>query len=82
MINRIGNPGILRFRSIIKIHFSIRGNNHILQQGIPFNGIENIRFTLLAQVDGLCIASPFKIEDAIIVPSMLIIPDQGTFGIG
>ena len=81
VIDWIGYPGVLGFGSVIVIHFSIRGDNYILKQGVPFNGTKNVRFTLLTQINGLGITPAFKVEDTIVVPSMLVITDKCAFGI-
>ncbi len=82
VINGVRNTGVLGFGCIIKIHFTVCCHDHILQECIPANGIEDIRFTLLAQVNGLGITTTFEIKDAIVIPSMLIIANKGPLGIG
>ncbi len=57
-------------------------HDHILKERIPADGPVNVRFALFAQVDGLGIAPPFKVEHPVVVPAMLIIPDQSPLRIG
>ena len=75
VINRIGNTRILGHTLVRKINLPIGIHCHVLQQCISANGIINIRFGFFVQIDHLCIASALKIEDAIVIPAMLIIAD-------
>ena len=82
MINGIGYPGVLSLGSVIIIDLSVSGYGYILQQVITLHRMIDVRLTLFAQVDGLGITTPFEIEDALIVPSMLIVPYQPALRIG
>ena len=46
------------------------------------NGSVNIRLCFLGEVDSLCIASTLKVENAIVVPAMLVVADESSLRIG
>lgn len=77
----IRDAPIFRLGGIVVIRFSTVCNFDVFQQCIRVNSPINIRFSLFRQIDRLGVAPAFKVEDAITVPSMFIVPNQGTFGI-
>ena len=79
-----GKADQILFRGFDSDHgtdFAVFIDGQVLQQGVPLNSIVNIRFAFFIKIDAFGITSPFKIEDAFIVPSMLIITNKRTFWI-
>ena len=46
------------------------------------DGVVDIGFGVLIQVDDLCVAAALEVEHAVVVPAVLVIADQQTLGIG
>mmetsp|Transcript_33433 Transcript_33433/g.70272 ORF Transcript_33433/g.70272 Transcript_33433/m.70272 type:complete len:404 (-) Transcript_33433:316-1527(-) len=84
MENRIRNTSILRLCRIKVIRHELVSlilQRHILQHGILMDRPVNIRLGLLRKIDGLGITPTLKVEDAILVPSVLVIPNERTMRI-
>ena len=81
MINRIRYTCIFCYALICKINLSVLIKSNIFKKRISLDRIVDIRLGLFIQVDYLGIASTFKIEDAVVIPAMLIVSNQKTFWI-
>ena len=46
------------------------------------DGAVNIRLSLFGEIDGLRVAAALEVEDTILVPTMLVVTDEGSLGIG
>ncbi len=81
VIDRIAYAGILGHALVseVDVAFGVHGN--VLQQGITTDGVEDIGFALLVQVDNLGIAAALVVEHAVVVPAMFVIADKQTLGI-
>lgn len=44
-------------------------DDHVFQESVPLNGVVNLRFVLVAEVDRLRVAPALKVEDAVVVPA-------------
>ena len=82
MVDRVRNTSILRYAFIAKVDLSVGIYGYILEQGITTNRIVNVGFALLAQVNYLGIATTFVVENAIIVPAVLVVSNELALGIG
>jgi hypothetical protein len=49
---------------------------HILQNGPELNGIVDFGFLFAGEVDCFGITPPFDVENALVTPTMLVIPDE------
>ena len=83
--DRVGNAAILSFGHIEVVWHELAiliEKFDILEKSIGVNGSVNIRLCFLSEVDSLCIAATLKVENAIIVPAMLVVADESSLGIG
>mmetsp|Transcript_10035 Transcript_10035/g.28520 ORF Transcript_10035/g.28520 Transcript_10035/m.28520 type:complete len:406 (+) Transcript_10035:492-1709(+) len=75
--DRIRNTAIFCFRDIEKVRSVIFFFQHdILKECIRLDGMINIGFCALLQVDGLGVASTLKVVNSIFIPSVFIVTDQ------
>ena len=81
MVDRVRNTGVLRYALIAKVNLAVGIYGYVLEQGITTNRIVNIGFALLAQVNYLGIATTFVVENAIIVPAVLVVANELALGI-
>ena len=82
MVYRVADPGIFGFTVVVKVYLAVCIKHQVFKQGIPSDRTIDIRLCFFTQLDAFGIASALEVEYAVIVPSMFIITDQGTFGIG
>lgn len=55
---------------------------HILEHGVRVNRAVNIRLCLLAKIDRLGVAPALKVEDAVLVPAVLVVSDERALRVG
>jgi len=83
MMDRIRYTSILCLRRVKIVGQKLLSlQSHILQHGILVNRTVNIRLRLLGEVDGFGVAAALKIEDAVLVPAVLVIANECTVRIG
>ena len=82
VVDRIADAGVLGHALVGEVNLAVLGYGHVLQQCIAADGVVDIRLTLLVKVDNLGIAAALQVEDALIVPSVLVIADKQTLGVG
>src|SRR5262249_25796418 len=75
-LNRIGSTRILRDAGVGEVDamgcFLVY---HILQDRSKSKGLENLRFRLRREIDGLGIAAAFNVKDTGVGPAMLVVSD-------
>ena len=76
MIDRIRYAGVLRHALVSEVDYAVGVNRYILQQSIALDGVVDIGFTLLVEVDNLGIATALVVEHAFSVPSMFVLAEQ------
>ena len=82
MLDGVGNTGILRHALVGKVDLALGVDRDVLKQSIAADGVIDIGFGLLVQVDDLGIAAALKVEDAVVVPAVLVIADEQTLRVG
>ena len=82
MVDRVRNASILCYALIAKVDLAVGIYGYVLEQGITTNRIVNVGFALLAQVNYLGIATTFVVENAIIIPAVLVVSNELALGIG
>src|SRR6516165_2881260 len=78
----IGAAGVLGHADVCIVHQTVLIEHHVLEHRAKTQRLENLRFVLGRQIDGLGVAAPFDVEDASIAPAMLIVANEIAFGVG
>mmetsp|Transcript_40347 Transcript_40347/g.90695 ORF Transcript_40347/g.90695 Transcript_40347/m.90695 type:complete len:384 (-) Transcript_40347:71-1222(-) len=78
MVQRVGHTAVLSLGRVEVVRGAILVNPHILHQSILLDGAVDLRLILFRQVNCLGIAATLKVENAILIPAMLIIAKQQT----
>jgi hypothetical protein len=78
MENRIRDAAVFWLCSIKVVRGSVFPDFDVLEQRVGMNGAINIRLRLFRQVNRLGIASTLEIENALVVPAVFIVSNQGT----
>jgi hypothetical protein len=76
VFDRIGDPSVLGLGLVVEIDQAALVGDHVLKQGVAFDGPENFRLAVGREVDALGVATPLEVEDAVVVPAVLVIADQ------
>ena len=82
MIDRIGNTGVFGYALVCEIDFSVFIQSDVFQKRVSLYRVVNVGFGILIEVDNLCIATAFEIEYAVIVPTVFVVADKKSLGIG
>ena len=82
VVNRVRNTSIFGNTAVVKVDFAIGVNSDVLEQGIATNGVPDVGFLFLAQIDGFGVAAAFEVENTFVVPAVFVVADELTFGIG
>ena len=79
MINRVRNARIFRHALIVEVELTrFAVDSYVFEQRITLNCAINIGFAFLIEANYFRVAATFIVEDALIVPSVLIVTDQST----
>jgi hypothetical protein len=65
---------------IMEIDLAILVQSNVLKKSVSLDCMIDIRLGFAIKVDDLGIAAAFKVEDAVVIPAVLIIADKSLFG--
>ena len=82
MIDRVGDAGVLGLAVVVIIDAAVFAHHDVLQQRIAADSAIDFRLRLLREFDGLGVAAAFKVENAVVVPAVLVVANQLAFRIG
>lgn len=82
VVERVGNTGVLGFRTVVEIDGAIGQHGNVFQQSVAFDGVIDIWFSFFRQLDGFGVATALEVEHAIVVPAVFVIADQQAIRIG
>ncbi len=82
VVDRVRHAGVFGHRLVGEVDRAVLAHRHVFEQRIAFDGVPDVGFALLVEVDDFGIAAAFEIEDAFVVPSVLVVADEQTFRIG
>ena len=80
MLNWIAYTTILRLADVVTIWPPIILGTSVLEQGISFHGPFVFGFVVFGKAAGFGIASALKVEDAVVVPNVLVTPIRKRVG--
>ena len=82
MIDRVRNTSILGYALICEVDLTVLVYSYVLEERISADGVIDVRFRLLVEVDDLSVATAFEVEDTVVVPAVLVVTDEETLRIG
>ena len=83
-VERIGDAGVLSFRSIVEIGDAREGvENDVLHHRAEALGCgEDFGLGFFRELDRLGVAAAFEVEDAVLRPAVLVVAEQRALGVG
>ena len=81
VVDRIRNTSVLGDALITEVNLAILVNGYVLKKSVAGDSTIDVWFRLFVEVDNLCIAATFKVEDALVIPSVLVVTDEFTLRI-
>ncbi len=82
VVYRVRNTGVLRNALIREIYLAVLVQSYVLEKCVTFNCVVDIGFGVFVEVDNFCIATAFKVEYAVVIPTMFVISDEEAFRVG
>ena len=82
VVDRVAHAGVLGDALVIEVDLAGLVHGDVLQEGVATDGVVDIGLGFLVQFDDLGIAAAFKVEDALVVPAVLVVADQETLRVG
>ncbi len=76
VIDRVRYTGVLGYALVSEIKLAVIVNRYVLKKSVSPDCAVNIRLCLCVKVNNLRVAAAFVVEDAIVVPAVLVIADQ------
>ena len=78
MIDRVRNTSILGYALICEVDLTVLVYRYVLEERVSADGVIDVRFRLLVEVDDLSVATAFEVEYTVIVPAVLVVTDEET----
>ena len=82
VVDRIRNAGVFGYRFVGEIDRTVRTHRYVFEQRVALDGVPDVRFAILVEVDHFRVAAALEVEDAVVVPAVLVVADQQTFRVG
>ena len=76
MVDRVRNTGIFCNGLVSEIDLAVSVNSYVLEESVSLDSVVDVRLILLGEVDNLCIAAALEVEDAVVVPAVLVVADE------
>ena len=81
VVDRVGYTGIFGYALVCEIDLAVCIYGDVLKEGVTADGVVDVRFVLLGEVDDLGVAAAFVVEYSVIVPAVLVVTDKTAFGV-
>ena len=81
VLDRVAHAGVLGDGLVGKVNLARLVERDVLEQRVALDGVVDIGLGLGVEVDDLGVAAALEVEDALIVPAVLVITDEKSLGI-
>ena len=82
VLDGIRDAGVLGNALISEVDFAVGIDGNVLEESVAADGVVDVGFGVFVEVDNLGIAAALEVEDALVVPAVLIVANEEAFGIG
>ena len=80
--DRVRHARVLRYGLVGEVDRTLRAYRHVLEQCVAADGVPDVGLVLLREVDDLGVAAALEVEDAVVVPAVLVVTDELTLRVG
>ena len=81
VLDRVGNTRILGDGLVSEVDLAVLVYGDVLKKGVPDDRVVDVGLGIFVQVDDLSVAAALVVEDAFVVPAVLVIADEQALGI-
>ena len=78
----VGDAGVLGLGVAVEVDDTVVVGHHVLEQGVALDCAEDLRLILGREIDALGVAPSLEVEDAVVVPAVLVVTDELAGGVG
>ncbi len=78
----VGNSGVFGDGFVGKVDLAVSVDGHVFKQSVALYRIIDIGLGFLVEIYDLRVAAALKVENAVIIPAVLVVADEKTLGIG
>ena len=82
VVDGVGHAGVLGDGLVSEVDLALGVDGNVLQQSVALDGVVDVGLGVLIQVDDLSVAAALEVEDAVVVPAVLVIADEQTLRVG
>ena len=82
VIDRVADAGVLGDFLVGEVDLALLVDGYVLEERVAVDGAVDVGLCLLVEVDDLGVAAAFEVEDALVVPAVLVVADQQAFRVG
>ncbi len=81
-VDGVGNTCILGNALVGEVDCAFFVNGNIFQKRVATDCVVDVGFAIFVEVDNLGIAATFEVEHAVVIPTVFVVTDEETFGVG
>ena len=82
MVDGVADACVLCDALVCEVDLAVGINCYVLEECVALDGAVDVGFVLFGEVDDLCVASAFEVEDAFVVPSVFVVADEEALRVG
>ena len=82
VVDGVGDTGVLGDGLVGEVDLAVLVEGNVLEQRVAADGIVDVGLGVLVEVDDLGVAAALEVEDAVVVPAVLVIADEQALGVG
>ena len=80
VVQRVCDAGVLSEAPVVIVRHAVIQHD-VFENRAVFDGVPDLGFGVMTQVDAFCITPTFKVECAVVRPAVLIVSDESSVGI-
>ena len=82
VVDGVRNACVFGNALVGEVDFAVFVNGYVLKESVASDSVVDVGFAFFVKVDNLCIAATFVVENAVVVPTVFVVTDEETFGVG
>ena len=82
MVDGVAYASVFRNALVGKVDVTLFVKGYVFQQCVTLDCIVYVGFAVLVEVDNLGVATALEVEHAVVVPTVFVVADKQTFGVG
>ena len=81
VVDRVADAAVLRFADVVVVGRAVIVFPHVFEERVFLDRSEDLGLVILREINCLGVAAALKVEDAIVVPAVLVVADEVPCGV-